>query len=110
VRSAPFRLSRRREKPEVSARDRPHRAFGVHLSPRDVRQAAVRPSKPLPGVQVSRPVGRRETPPTGRRKSNRLSLKGVGLGTRRLRVRRISGTFRCAWIPALATPQGRSPG
>jgi len=77
VRSAPSRLSRRRGKPEVSVRDRwerPHRAFGVHLSPRALRQAAVRPSQPVPGVQVSRPVGRRETPPTGRRKSDRLSL------------------------------------
>ena len=59
----------------VLTQRRSHTAFGVHLSPRALRQAAVRPSQPAPGVQVSRPVGRRETPPTGRRKSNRLSFR-----------------------------------
>ena len=71
------RLSRRTEKPEVSVRDRwerPHKAFDLHLSPRDVRPGG-RPAVEIrPRVQVSRPVGRRETPPTGRRKSNRLSF------------------------------------
>jgi hypothetical protein len=43
-------------------RDTDAAIIDLHLFPRDVRQAAVRPSKPVPGVQVSRPVGRRETP------------------------------------------------
>jgi len=52
----PSRLSRRTEKPEVSVRDRwerPHKAFGHHPSPRDVRPGGRPAVDTRPRVQVS---------------------------------------------------------